>query len=135
MNDTNPPSQRAVASRKRVLVVEDNPDVAEMTVVMLESFGHEVRMTHRVDDALAVVDTWSPEIIVSDIGLPDVDGFALAERIRSRPALPCRPLLVAISGYGRDIDRVRARDVGFDVYLIKPVDAETLSKVLSHAYE
>lgn len=117
--------------RKRVLVVEDNVDAAEMMGLLLDSFGHDVRLTHHADDALSVLDQWNAQVVLSDIGLPEVDGFTLAQRIRARGNPTFRPLLVAISGYGRDIDRARAHEAGFDLYLTKPVDSRALADALT----
>jgi two-component system CheB/CheR fusion protein len=123
--------QWPVSSRKRVLVVEDNRDAAEMLALLLNTFGHDVRLAHHAEEALQVLDDWNAQVILSDIGLPDVDGFALAQRIRARGNPTLRPLLVAISGYGREIDRARARDAGFDRYLTKPVDGRALADALT----
>lgn len=123
------------STSKRVLVVEDNHDTAEMMALLLESFGHDVRLAHHADAALDVLDDWNAQVILSDIGLPDVDGFALARRIRERGNPTFRPLLVAISGYGRDIDRNRAREAGFDHYLTKPINSRALVEVLTAAQQ
>jgi signal transduction histidine kinase len=127
------PSASRSSVRKRVLIVEDNRDAAEMMAMLLDSFGHDVRLAHHADDALSVLDSWNAQVILSDIGLPDVDGFALAERIRARGNPTFRPLLVAISGYGREADRRRARDAGFDLYLTKPIDSRALADVLARS--
>jgi signal transduction histidine kinase/ActR/RegA family two-component response regulator len=119
--------------RKRVLVVEDNRDAAEMMALLLDSFGHDVRLAYHANDALTILDSWNAQVILSDIGLPDVDGYALAERIRARGNPTFRPLLVAISGYGRETDRSRAQAAGFDLYLTKPVDSHALADVLSRS--
>jgi signal transduction histidine kinase/CheY-like chemotaxis protein len=120
---------------KRILVVEDNQDAAEMMLLLLESFGHEVRLAYDAEAALDLLDDWNAQVILSDIGLPDVDGFALARRIRARGNPTFRPLLVAISGYGREIDRNRAREAGFDHYLTKPVDSRALVELLANAQQ
>jgi signal transduction histidine kinase/CheY-like chemotaxis protein len=130
--DSEPAESRA-SVRKRVLIVEDNRDAAEMMALLLGSFGHDVRLAYHAGEALDLLDSWNAQVILSDIGLPDVDGFALAERIRARGNPTFRPLLVAISGYGRDVDRMRARDAGFDLYLTKPIDSRALAEVLGRA--
>lgn len=119
------------ANARRVLVVEDNPDAAQMMALLIEAFGHQVKFVHHANEAMKVLDTWNAQVVLSDIGLPDVDGFALAEQIRSRGNPTFRPLLVAVSGYGRDVDRARAKEAGFDHYLTKPVDSRSLAEVLA----
>jgi signal transduction histidine kinase len=120
------------ASSRRVLVVEDNPDAAQMMALLIEAFGHQVKFVHHANDALQVLDSWNAQVVLSDIGLPDVDGYALAEQIRRRGNPTFRPLLVAVSGYGRDTDRARAMAAGFDHYLTKPVDSRALANVLAN---
>ena len=121
------------AKKKRVLIVEDNRDAAEMLGMLIDAFGHEVRLAHAAVEALGVLAQWRADVVLSDIGLPDMDGFAFAERVRARPAAADQdpPYLVAISGYGSDADKSRARDAGFDAYLTKPVDGSTLERVLA----
>lgn len=124
------PEQLEKRSGKRVLVVEDNRDAAEMMGLLLDTYGHQVRLAHHAEEALAVLEQWHAQVIFSDIGLPDVDGFEFAERVRARPPLQPPPLLIAVSGYGRDSDRSRARTAGFDGYLTKPVDGRALAEIL-----
>jgi len=125
------PASWPAGTSKRVLVVEDNLDTAEMMALLLGSFGHDVRVAHHAEAALEVLDDWNAQVILSDIGLPNVDGFTLARRIRARGNPNFRPLLVAISGYGRDIDRARAIEAGFDHYLTKPIEGRALAAVLT----
>lgn len=119
------------ANGRRVLVVEDNQDAAEMMAELIEAFGHEVKFVHHANDALQVLEGWDAQVVLSDIGLPDIDGYTLAEQIRRRETPISRPLLVAVSGYGRDADRARAKQAGFDLYLTKPVDSRVLADVLA----
>lgn len=117
--------------RKRVLVVEDNRDAAEMMGLLIDTYGHQVRLAHHAEEALAVLEQWQAQVIFSDIGLPGVDGFEFAERVRARRQASSPPLLVAVSGYGGDSDRSRARSAGFDAYLTKPVDGRALAEILN----
>jgi PAS domain S-box-containing protein len=118
------------AARRRVLLVEDNADVREMTRIALETAGHTV---HEAEDGLrglAAALELRPDVAVVDIGLPGLDGYTLARRLRSEPA--GRGIyLVALTGYGQQEDRVRAREAGFDAQLVKPVDPLTLVELVA----
>ncbi|MGE0550491.1 MAG: ATP-binding protein [Kofleriaceae bacterium] len=114
---------------KCVLIVEDNPDAAEMLGAVVATLGHQVRVAHAANAALAILDEWTAHVILSDLGLPDVDGYAFARLVRSRPCVQ-PPLLVAISGYGNPSDKERARDAGFDHHLTKPASVATLAGLL-----
>src|SRR5205823_2302062 len=84
-------------------------------------------------DGLAALDiaaSWQPDVVLSDLGLPGMDGYALARRLREMPALG-RAVLIALSGYGRDEDRRQAFDAGFDHHLVKPPDLEGLAALLA----
>jgi CheY-like chemotaxis protein len=119
----------AVQSRD-VLVVEDNDDARETLRRMLELEGHRVRVAADGVTALEAVRAAPPEIALIDVGLPRMDGYELARRIRAE--LPAtRPLLVAVTGYGLPEDRNRTRAAGFDLHLVKPVDSATLADVLA----
>ena len=115
-----------------VTVVRRSVDVADLLAMFIETLGHEVRVEHRGDTALATLEQWRADVILSDIGLPGMDGFELARRIRALPG-PHRPLLVALSGYGRESDKSRAREAGFDQHLVKPIGAATVVEVLGGA--
>ncbi len=130
------PDRRSTANgpvrRLDVLVVEDNEDAAESLAALLDAWGHEVRVVHTADAAIAAVEERRPDLVLSDVGLPDMDGYALARRLRAVHG-DAVPLLVALSGYGRDEDRRQARDAGFDHHLVKPADADDLAAVLARA--
>jgi CheY-like chemotaxis protein len=108
------------ASKTRVLVVDDNEDAAGMLTLLLESQGHEVRVCYSASDALSTAKQSSPTILFLDIGLPDMDGYELARRLRVLPET-ARSLLVALTGYGQPQDKERALQAGFDHHLVKPV--------------
>jgi CheY-like chemotaxis protein len=98
--------------------------------MLLELDGHQVQVVHTGAAALDAVSAGAPEIVFLDIGLPDLNGYAVATRIRSAPSLQ-HTLLVALTGWGSERDRSEARQAGFDVHLTKPVTPEDLAAVLA----
>jgi two-component system CheB/CheR fusion protein len=114
----------------RVLVVDDNVDAAATLAVLLENDGHEVRRAHDGPGALTAADAFRPDAVFLDLGLPGMDGYEVARRLRLR-ANDSRPLLVAVSGYGRDEDRRRSRMAGFDHHLVKPAELSVLRSALA----
>lgn len=121
-----PPIERAP---RRVLVVEDHADVATTFAVLLETLGHEAVVARDGHAALDAAAQFSPEVAFIDIGLPGMDGYELARRLRRRGG-PV-PYLVALTGYGQARDRERAAMAGFDRHLVKPVDLATLDEVFA----
>jgi signal transduction histidine kinase len=119
------PYDAALGRRRRVLIIEDNRDSAESLRRLLQLSGNEVLIAHSGPDGLELARTRRPELILCDIGLPGMDGFALAHALRKLPET-ASARLVAITGYGREEDRKRALQAGFDLHLIKPVEPETL---------
>jgi signal transduction histidine kinase/ActR/RegA family two-component response regulator len=113
----------------RVLIVDDNVDAVEMMAALLEMHGHEVRVAHDAASALTAAHDFAPEAAVLDIGLPGTDGYELARRFRG-DARTRGVRLVALTGWGQDGDRVRAREAGFDVHLTKPADPEMILAVI-----
>jgi CheY-like chemotaxis protein/anti-sigma regulatory factor (Ser/Thr protein kinase) len=114
---------------KRVLLVDDHADVREMYALVLQSAGHVILDADNGADALAVVRTAKPDAAIIDIGLPEMDGYELARRIRSEPA--GRDLiLIALTGYGFPEDLARSRAAGFDRHLVKPATFEDLLREL-----
>jgi PAS domain S-box-containing protein len=123
------PAAAAAKGRGRVLVVDDNVDAADTLAVLLEAAGYNVRTAVDGVRALRTLDTFTPDVAILDIGLPGMDGYELARRFRAEPRA-ARTRLVALTGYGRDPDRHRALDGGFDEHLVKPVSADRLLDVL-----
>lgn len=113
----------------RVLFVEDNIDIAELSEQLLAEWGHQVMTAGNGADALAKLTAFSPDIVFIDIGLPGMNGYEVARRIRA--TLPPSVTLVALSGYGQEEHRKRADEVGFNRYLVKPVRDNQLAAVLS----
>ena len=125
------PAEQNAAPRKRcqVLVVDDNVDAAEALALLLESSGHDVRTVHDGPTALEAVLDYRPDVVLLDIGLPGLDGFEVASRIRrftGREGIR----LVALTGYGQEGDQRRSREVGFDHHLVKPADFEAIQRIL-----
>ncbi len=113
----------------RILVVDDNVDMAMSLSILLQLYGHTVEMAHDGSVALEMAQSRAFDVILLDIGLPSMDGYGVARGIRARGSDP-RPFLVGISGYGFDADRRRAEDAGFDLYLVKPVDPQRLETLV-----
>jgi CheY-like chemotaxis protein len=122
----------AGGGRRRILVVEDNADIRESLRLMLDLWGHEAVLAATGTDGLAAALAAKPDIALIDIGLPGMSGYEVALEIRAQAKdWPTRIKLVALTGYGQPSDRERARDAGFDSHLLKPVDPEILSELLS----
>ncbi len=127
-----PPSPAEAASRHlRVLLVEDNDDSAEMLTRWLERLGHEVYAARTGLSALTVIKQTSLDIVLCDIGLPDIDGVELARRVRAEMTAP--PTMVALTGWGTEQDRRRTADAGFAEHLVKPVALDDLRALLNRA--
>jgi CheY-like chemotaxis protein len=115
--------------KTRVLVVDDNIDAAETLGEAIRMFGHEVEVVHDGGSALEVARRFQPAIVFLDIGLPGMDGYEVARRLRST-GTESALVLVAVTGFGQGSDRDRSRAAGFDHHLVKPVDLETVVSVL-----
>ena len=120
----------AAAKSKRVLVVDDNVDIADSTAMLLEKFGHEVRTAHTGPAALEVARSFLPELILMDIGLPGMNGYEVAQRIRLEPQFE-RVWLIAVTGYARATDVKLAEEAGFDSHLAKPIDIRRVQETLA----
>ena len=112
----------------RILVVDDSVDSAETLGELLKIWGHEVRLAHDGPGAVDAARDYLPEVILLDIGLPGMVGFAVATQLR-KEGIGGR-LLVALTGYGEQQDRQRTHAVGFDHHLVKPIDPDSLQKLL-----
>jgi signal transduction histidine kinase len=115
---------------RRILVVEDNLDAAEAMQLLLRGIGHEVLVVGDGGEAVEAAQRFEPEIILLDIGLPGMDGYELARRLRHLPETRAARL-IAVSGYGQQKDRARSRDAGFDMHLVKPVDPAKLADAIN----
>jgi len=128
-DDSAPSTQRKAETLPRagcrILVVDDNHDAAEATKVLLELRGHEVKMVGDGSEALASAPVFAPDVVLLDIGLPRMDGYQVARRLREA-AETRASCLIALTGYGQPADRERARAAGFDHHLTKPADPDAL---------
>jgi signal transduction histidine kinase len=126
-----PPEQEAGVSisPRKILVVDDSLDGARSLSMLLEILGHQVRTVHDGPSALKEAKKSVPEIVLMDIGLPGMDGFEVARRMRQHLAMK-DSTLVAITGYGQDEDRRRSHEAGFDAHLVKPIDPKDLDHLL-----
>ncbi|MDP3911361.1 MAG: hybrid sensor histidine kinase/response regulator [Gemmatimonadales bacterium] len=122
--------RRSPASSFRILVVDDHHDAGDSLAVLLRLLGHDVRQAYDGPAALAALDADRADVILLDIGMPEMDGYEVARRIRQRPDSR-ETLLVALTGFGRDADRRRSRDAGFDHHLTKPADLAALNGLLA----
>jgi len=118
------------APGRRVLIVDDNEDAANSLALLLKLGGHETASVYTAADALQQAHVFKPDVVLLDIGLPGMDGYEVAQKMRELPGL--RDIrLVAVTGYGRSDDRLRARDAGFDDHLTKPVEYALLERTLA----
>ncbi len=119
-----------ISPKRRVLVVEDNQDSADSIARLLQMVGHEVHCAHDGLSAVVAAEQWRPDLVLLDIGLPRLNGFEVAERLRALSGGDSLHI-VALTGWGQDHDRQRSRESGFDLHLTKPVDAQQLFGILS----
>lgn len=128
-HDQTRPAKAATKAR-RVVVVEDNPDIRETMQGLLAMWGHEVKMAEDGPSGLALVLSERPEAALLDVGLPGMSGYELARRIRE--VLPRGQIqLIAVTGYGQPADREEATRAGFDAHLLKPIDPGSLEVLLA----
>ena len=127
-----PPRTRdlVAATKLRILIVDDNWDAADMLAMLLQFSGHETHTAHDGVEAVEATTRLQPDLILLDIGLPRLNGFDAARRIREQHKQGC-PVLVALSGWGQDEDRRRSQEAGFDAHLVKPVDEIALRQLLA----
>jgi signal transduction histidine kinase len=119
------PRVRPPASALQVLVIEDNRDAATTLCMLLRAFGYDAAVAHSGPDGIDKARRLQPQVVLCDIGLPGMDGFAVARALRHDPAF-AKTRLIAVTGYGREEDKSRALEAGFDEHITKPADAEQL---------
>jgi CheY-like chemotaxis protein len=112
----------------RVLVVDDEIDTAETLAEVLVTLGHDVRTAADGAHAIETARAFAPDVVLLDLGLPGIDGFEVARRLRAEH-LAAR--LIAVTGYGQDVDRQNTEQAGFDAHMVKPVKIAALERLLS----
>jgi two-component system CheB/CheR fusion protein len=126
------PAAGTPAAVRRVLVVDDNVDAAESLTMLLRLSGHDVRIAHNGPQALQAAGVFRPEAVILDIGLPGMNGYEVARQLREQPGMD-QAVIVAVTGYGQEDDRLRSREAGFDHHLTKPVSPDRLQEVITGA--
>jgi CheY-like chemotaxis protein len=114
----------------RVLVVDDNVDAVASLAMLLKANGHDVRTAHDGPATLDAARDYRPDVVLLDIGLPGMNGFEVAKRLRHQPNLS-NVVLVAMTGYGQETDRQRSQEAGFDHHLVKPADFGKVQQILA----
>jgi CheY-like chemotaxis protein len=117
-------------SHRKILVADDNRDSADSLAMLLQLGGHEVFVAYDGEDAIARAETCRPQVVLLDIGMPRLDGYAVAARLRGEP-WGREMRLIALTGWGQEDDKARARNAGFDEHLTKPVDPDELERLLA----
>lgn len=132
MADVNrPPATPGAAPRRfRILVVDDNHDSALSMAMMLQIIGHDTRTAHDGESAVSTAESFLPEVVLLDIGLPKLNGYEVAQRIREK-SWGQSMYLIAVTGWGQDEDRQRSSEVGLNLHMVKPVEPAALEKLLA----
>jgi PAS domain S-box-containing protein len=124
-HDQGEATKLSTTRSRRVLVVDDNIDAADMLAFVLEDVGHEVQVANDPSEALSLADTFRPQVAILDIGLPVMDGYELGRELEARLG-DAAPVLIALTGYGLEQDKRRSEEAGFFLHLVKPIDARKL---------
>jgi CheY-like chemotaxis protein len=122
----NAPGGKVVS--RRILVVDDDLDGAETLAIVLRVAGHGVQVAHDGPSTLKIAADFQPDVVFLDVGMPGMDGFETARQLRQRVELD-KAVLVALTGYGREEDRQRAAQAGFDHFLVKPTPPKVLTDI------
>jgi CheY-like chemotaxis protein len=118
-----------VSNSLRILVVDDNQDTAQSMGELLEILGHQAQVAYDGPKAVEMATAFQPQVVLLDIGLPIIDGYEVARRMRQAGLKDA--MLVALTGYGREEDREKAHQAGFDMHFTKPIELDALQKVLA----
>ncbi|HEX2239493.1 MAG TPA: response regulator [Gammaproteobacteria bacterium] len=124
------PTEADHSSTRRILVADDNAAAADTLAELLSLFGNEVQVVHDGQAALKTFSAWRPDVILLDIGMPGMDGYEVARRVREQTASG-KVMLIALTGWGQEKDRKLAREAGFDHHLLKPVDLQALQALMA----
>jgi CheY-like chemotaxis protein len=132
-NSLPAPSVKPAPHRFRILVVDDNHDSALSLAMMLSIMGHETRTAHDGESAVSTAESFLPDVILLDIGLPKLNGYEVASRIREN-TWGQSMFLIAVTGWGQEEDRQRSSEVGLNVHMVKPVEPAALERLLSELH-
>src|SRR5439155_16476598 len=124
-----PPAAGAASRPRRILIADDNRDSADLMAMLLRLGGNEVQIAYDGEEAVSKADGFRPEVVLLDIGMPRLDGYEVAQRLRTRP-WGREMVLIAATGWGQEEDRRRSAETGFDAHLVKPVDPDALLQLL-----
>ncbi len=122
------PDLVAASSRTRILIVDDNKDLASSLARLLRHLGHEVEVVHDGRKGIELARSYRPQVVLLDIGLPNVDGYQVARTLRDEGFRDT--IIIAISGYGQEEDRKKSREAGMNHHLTKPVDVKTITNLI-----
>ena len=111
-------------------MVDDNVDAADSLAMLFQADGHDAKVAYSSEEALALARDYRPDFVLLDIGLPGMDGYEVAQRLRAQPELQ-NLRLIALTGYGQDSDVARSREAGFDHHVVKPVQFDSLNSLLA----
>lgn len=125
------PSSDSAVHRFRILVVDDNHDSALSLAMVLTMMGHETRTAHDGQTALTMAEEFHPDVVLLDIGLPKMNGYEVAQRIREN-SWGAKMFLIAVTGWGQAEDRARSSEVGLNMHMVKPVEPTALQAVLAN---
>jgi CheY-like chemotaxis protein len=118
----------------RIMVVDDNCDAANSLAMLLRTLGHQVKVAHSGSDALAMVESFAPAIMFLDIGMPEMDGYEVARRLRADPT-NTGLCLAALTGWGQVEDRRKTAEAGFNHHIVKPPDMQAILRVVAEAQQ
>jgi CheY-like chemotaxis protein len=130
MADFTPTVTQTPERRFKILVVDDNHDSALSLAMMLSIMGHDTRTAHDGESAVTTAEMFQPNVVLLDIGLPKLNGYEVAQRIREQPWGESM-YLIAVTGWGQDEDRQRSSEVGLNLHMVKPVEPSALEKLLA----
>ena len=126
---TNPLHRKKAANARKVLVDDDNRDAAQLLTMALSHHGHNVQVAHDGLEGLKLTESFQPQVVLLDIGLPGLNGYEVAKRIRKEP-WGSQIFLVALTGWGQAEDQARSEEAGFDKHLVKPVQLSVIFDLL-----
>jgi len=129
-SDTGAPRAERLNTTLRVMIIDDNADAADSLATLLGAQGYSIAVEYNGEKGFQRAAAEAPDALLIDIGLPDIDGYSLAQRLRAHPRT-ARALLIAVTGYGQPRDREQALACGFSHHLVKPVDMPTLARALA----